>query len=206
MLLSENYLLAPHLSGSLRKRAASGGRLLPRKVHMQVERSTMAYEPSSGVPEIPSQAALSRNTISSHIQATRFLESPPLLPLLNTSSMEFPCAQPRNSIMYDDEENEENEKNQENEENEAALSIPVIQRPQCAGIKSRSFFQIEDRYKLLVIWPATKVQQYTLFENAMLNPDQVGQLLTEVWENAQRYGWQDLECTKKIDGHVSHCA
>ena len=108
--------------------------------------------------------------------------------------------------MYDDEENEENEKNQENEENEAALSIPVIQRPQCAGIKSRSFFQIEDRYKLLVIWPATKVQQYTLFENAMLNPDQVGQLLTEVWENAQRYGWQDLECTKKIDGHVSHCA
>jgi len=109
-------------------------------------------------------------------------------------SPEFPCAQPQDRVEYDDDERDE------------LPPIPVIQRPQCIGARSRSFFLIDDRYKLVVLQAAAEVRRYTLFENPMLNADGVAQLLLQSWNNAQRDCGQDLDCTKTINSHVSHSA
>ena len=51
---------------------------------------------------------------------------------------------------------------------------------------------------------AAHVRHYTLFENPMLNADQVVQLVTEAWDQAQKEGGQVLERIKVIDAHVSN--
>ena len=63
-MLSDNYLLPPHLSRALRKWAASGGKHPARKVHIQVGKST------GGVDESSTGALVHVSTLNCHIIIT----------------------------------------------------------------------------------------------------------------------------------------
>ena len=79
----------------------------------------------------------------------------------------------------------------------------ILQRPSRVGPKSRSFFKVPDQYKDLTARAAAHVRHYTFFENPMLNADEVAQLVTESWAQAQKEGGQALERIKVVDAHVS---
>ena len=78
-----------------------------------------------------------------------------------------------------------------------------MERLSRVGPRSRSFFQVPDKYKDLTTRAAAHFRHYTFFENPMLNADEIAQLLTESWADAHKERGQTLERIKVVDAHVS---
>jgi len=64
-------------------------------------------------------------------------------------------------------------------------------------------FRISDHYKELILVAAADVRYYTLFENPMLNADEVGVLVQDSWAFAKEQTGKSLILHQKIDAHVS---
>ena len=71
------------------------------------------------------------------------------------------------------------------------------------GIRSRSFFQISDKYKDITLRAAAQIQSYTFFENPMLKAEELSLLFPEAWEKVKKETGKMVERTKVIDSHVS---
>ena len=78
-----------------------------------------------------------------------------------------------------------------------------MERPSCIGPRSRSSFQVPDKYKDLTTRAAAHVRHYTFFKNPILNGDEIAQLLTESWADAQKERGQTRERIKVVAAHVS---
>ncbi|KAF8414715.1 hypothetical protein EV426DRAFT_700360 [Tirmania nivea] len=79
-----------------------------------------------------------------------------------------------------------------------------IQKPIRVEGRSRSIFNIPDQYRDATARAAAFVRYYTFFENPMLNPNEIAQLVLESWVDAIQETGQNLENLKVIDSHKLH--
>ena len=77
-----------------------------------------------------------------------------------------------------------------------------MRKPPRFGPRSRSFFQIPDQYKFLASSAIAHVRYFILFENPMLNPHELEQLLSKSCVSAQQHMQQNLDRLKVVDAHV----
>ncbi|KAF8415920.1 hypothetical protein EV426DRAFT_706044 [Tirmania nivea] len=73
-----------------------------------------------------------------------------------------------------------------------------IQKPIHIGRRSRSIFNIPDQYRDTTARAAAFVRYYIFFENPMLNPNEIAQLVLESWADAIQETGQNLESLKKL--------
>jgi hypothetical protein len=179
----DNFPLAPHLAESSKKRAASDGKRPARKVHVRYDRDN-----SMGSSRLQ-VAIVEPNDILAWL--TRIKSSPaPSLQNAQHDPLRFNDSPRLDSDLCSIEEGP----------NEAEA---IVERPSRVGPRSRSFFQVPDKYKDLTARAAAHVRHYTFFENPMLNADEIAQLLTESWADAQKERGETLERIKVVDAHVS---
>ena len=169
------YPLPPHLAHSAKRRAASDGRRPARTVRVEYDHDSSSSRLQVGIAE--SNFPVAWLTIEKS-------SPPPSRPNAQRHPPRLDSEQ--SSIGPDPNETD-----------------AIVQRPSRVGPKSRSFFKVPDQYKDLTARAAAHVRHYTFFENPMLNADEVAQLVTESWAQAQKEGGQALECIKVVDAHVS---
>ena len=72
------------------------------------------------------------------------------------------------------------------------------------GVRSRYVFRISDDYKELILVAAADVRYYKLFQNPLLNADEVGVLIHDSWAFAKKQTGKSLILHQKIDAHVRY--
>ena len=174
-----NFALPPHLAESSKRCAASDGRHPVRKVHNQ-------YDCNNRIGHSRLQVAIVKLNFWFTCLASIQKSSPP---------PRVPNAQ-HNPSRLDSDLGSIDEGHQD--------TVIVMESSSLVRLRSRSFFQVPDKYKDLTTRTATHVRDYTFFENPMLNADEITQLLTESCADAQKEWGQTLEPIKVVDAYVSN--
>ena len=88
-------------------------------------------------------------------------------------------------------------------DDQVSRSPYVIKKPARKGQRSRSVYEIPDTYKEITRRASVHVRSYTLFENPMLNIDEMSLLLHDSWTLAEQEVGKSFQRVKEIDYYVS---